>query len=63
MVLDLDALEFMDSTGIRLILQAIQDAERTGWEFAITRGSGPVRRLFRTARIDDRLPYVDPPAP
>jgi anti-anti-sigma factor len=62
-VLDLDALEFMDSTGIRLVLQAMQDAQRSGWDFAVTRGSGPVRRLFRAARIDDRLPSAEAPEP
>jgi anti-anti-sigma factor len=57
-VLDLDALQFMDSTGIRLVLQAAQDAERTGWSFAVTRGSRPVRRVFEAAAIHDRLPYA-----
>jgi anti-sigma B factor antagonist len=57
-VLDLDALEFMDSTGIRLVLQAAQDGAETGWDFAITRGSYAVRRVFQAARIDDRLPYA-----
>jgi anti-sigma B factor antagonist len=57
-LLDLDGLEFMDSTGIRLVLQAAQDGARTGWEFSITRGSRAVRRVFEAARIEDRLPYV-----
>jgi anti-anti-sigma factor len=57
-VLDLDALEFMDSTGIRLVLQAAEDGAQTGWEFSITRGSYAVRRVFQAARIEDRLPYA-----
>jgi anti-sigma B factor antagonist len=57
-VLDLDGLEFMDSTGIRLVLQAAQDGAGTGWDFAITRGSYAVRRVFEAARIEDRLPYA-----
>jgi anti-anti-sigma factor len=63
LLLDLDALEFIDSTGIRMVLQAVQDSERTGWEFAVTRGSFIVRRVFASARIDDRLPYATPAAP
>jgi anti-sigma B factor antagonist len=58
-LLDLDGLEFMDSTGIRLVLQAVQERDRTGWDFTLTRGSGPVRRLFRAAAIEDRLPYAE----
>ena len=57
-VLDLDSLEFMDSTGIRLVLQAAQDGAQTGWDFSITRGSYAVRRVFEAARIHDRLPYT-----
>jgi anti-sigma B factor antagonist len=58
-LLDLDGLEFMDSTGIRLVLQAAQDGAETGWEFAITRGSYAVRRVFEAAHIEDRLPYAE----
>ncbi|MGN6187412.1 MAG: STAS domain-containing protein [Conexibacter sp.] len=58
-VLDLDELTFMDSTGIRLVLTACEDAERTGWEFHVTRGSERVRRVFEAAQVIDRLPYDD----
>src|SRR3954471_24990250 len=58
-VLDVDGLEFMDSTGIRLVLQAVQDAERSGWKFTVTRGSRAVRRVFEAAAIQDRLPYPE----
>src|SRR4051812_37767622 len=58
-VLDLDGLEFMDSTGIRLVLQAAEDGAGTGWDFSITRGSYAVRRVFEAARIADRLPYAE----
>jgi anti-sigma B factor antagonist len=58
-LLDLDGLEFMDSTGIRLVLRAVQERDRAGWDFTVTRGSPTVRRLFRSARIEDRLPYPE----
>jgi anti-anti-sigma factor len=57
-VLDVDDLAFMDSTGIRLILQTAEDAGRDDWDFAVTRGSFAVRRVFEAARIEDRLPYA-----
>ena len=57
-VLDLDGLTFMDSTGIRLVLESVRHSEREGWPFAVTRGSSAVQRIFAAARIDDRLPYA-----
>lgn len=56
-LLDLDGLSFMDSTGIRLILQAVEDGRGSGWRFTVTRGSDAVRRVLRAARLDDRLPF------
>ncbi len=58
-VLDLDALTFMDSTGIRLVLTACQDAERQSWSFHVTRGSERVRQVLEAAQVIDRLPYGD----
>lgn len=58
-VLDLDALTFMDSTGIRLVLTACQDAERQSWSFRVTRGSERVRHVLEAAQVIDRLPYGD----
>jgi anti-sigma B factor antagonist len=57
-VLDLDELTFMDSTGIRLVLEAVRAAEQDGWPFFVTRGSPPVRRIFGSAQIIERLPYT-----
>jgi anti-sigma B factor antagonist len=58
-LLDLDRLTFMDSTGIRLVLTACDDASGSGWEFRVTRGSEHVRRVLEAARVIDRLPYDD----
>jgi anti-sigma B factor antagonist len=58
-VLDLDELTFMDSTGIRLVLTACEDAQRDSWSFRVTRGSERVQRVLEAARVIDRLPYVD----
>jgi anti-sigma B factor antagonist len=59
-VLDLDELTFMDSTGIRLVLTACEDAQRASWSFCVTRGSERVQRVLEAARVIDRLPYDDP---
>jgi len=59
-LLDLDALTFMDSTGIRLVLTACEDAQRNGWGFHVTRGSERVQHVLEAAQVIDRLPYDDP---
>lgn len=56
-LLDLDELEFMDMSGLRVLLTAAEDASRDGWEFALTRGSPQVRRLIALVHLDRRLPY------
>jgi anti-sigma B factor antagonist len=58
-LLDLDGLTFMDSTGIRLVLTACEDAERSEWRFRVTRGSERVRHVLEAAQVIDRLPYDD----
>lgn len=60
-LLDLDDLTFMDSTGIRLVLTACEDAQRKDWSFRVTRGSERVQRVFEAAQVIDRLPYDDHP--
>jgi anti-sigma B factor antagonist len=59
--LDLDGLEFMDSSGLRVVLQAAEAARADAWEFTITAGSAQVRRLFVAAGVTDRLPIVPRP--
>ena len=56
-LLDLDGLTFIDVSGVRLVLAAAEDSRRDGWAFAVTRGSRPVRRVFRALELDERLPY------
>lgn len=58
-LLDLDGLTFMDSTGIRLVLTACEDAGRGDWSFRVTRGSARVQRVLEAAQVIDRLPYAE----
>jgi anti-sigma B factor antagonist len=60
-VLDLDRLAFMDSSGLRVVLQATENSRTSGWSFSVTAGSSQVRNLFASAGVTDRLPIV--PAP
>jgi anti-anti-sigma factor len=61
-LLDLDELDFIDASGIRLVLSAANDARNDGWAFGVTRGSRPVRRLFALLGIDEQLPYAEEPS-
>jgi anti-anti-sigma factor len=56
-VLDVDELEFIDASGLRVILTAAQDARNDGWAFTVTRGSAPVRRLIELLDLDEQLPF------
>ena len=60
-ILDLDRLEFIDSSGLRVLLQATQDSEGGAWRFQVTRGSEAVARLLHGAGLEGRLPTVEDP--
>ena len=60
--LDLDDLRFMDSSGLRIVLQAAETSRATGWAFSMTPGSEQVRTLFSSAGITGRLPIAEEPS-
>jgi anti-anti-sigma factor len=55
-LLDLDELEFIDMSGLRVLLAASAEASHDGWSFAVTRGSAQVRRLIGLVRLERQLP-------
>jgi anti-sigma B factor antagonist len=59
LVLDLQALQFVDSAGLRVILAAHERARQRGQEFALTKGSDQVRRLLSIAGVDEHLRIID----
>ncbi|HEY2535709.1 MAG TPA: STAS domain-containing protein [Solirubrobacteraceae bacterium] len=58
-VLDLDDLEFIDSTGLRIILAAHERAQERGQMLALTRGSQQVQRLMSITRAGEHLRIID----
>jgi len=58
-VLDLRAVTFLDTSGMRLVVEAVHELDRAGMRFAVVRGGPDVQRLFALARLDDRLPFFD----
>ena len=61
LVLDMRALTFMDSTGLRLVIRWDNSAKEQGFEFAIVPGPEIVHRVFRLTGMDDQLPVAPPP--
>ena len=57
--LDLGGLTFFDTSGIRLVVETLQELGARGIRFAILRGPPDVQRLFALARLEDRLPFFD----
>lgn len=58
LVLDLEQLQFIDSTGLRIILKALERCRSRGQEFAITRGSPQVQRLLSITGVAAHLPTI-----
>jgi anti-anti-sigma factor len=59
-VLDLDELEFLDASGIRLLLHLVARSESDGNRLRIRRAASPqVQRLLDLTGAGDLLPLVD----
>jgi anti-sigma B factor antagonist len=61
LVLDLSGLEFMDSTGLHLLVRAQQAAEEAGRRLAVVRGREQVQRLLNLTGMSELLTIVDSP--
>jgi anti-sigma B factor antagonist len=57
-LLDLSALEFMDSSGLRSVVAADRTVQEQGRRFALVRGGDPVHRVFEITRMAERLTWV-----
>jgi anti-sigma B factor antagonist len=60
-VLDLRGLEFMDSSGLRLVVLADMQARESGRRFVLVRGTETVHRVFEITRMSERLEFVADP--
>jgi anti-anti-sigma factor len=62
MVFDLRELDFIDSTGLRVLLRADARARGAGRRVAFVAGPESVHRVFEVALLDKRLEFVDDPS-
>jgi anti-anti-sigma factor len=61
-VLELIGVEFVDSTGLNLLIRATRESRRDGWDFAISPElSGTVSRLFELTGMNGHLPLEQIP--
>ena len=56
--LDLSRLEFLDSSGLQLLVLAAKSAAADGWTLQIVPPEGPARRVFGIAGMERILPLV-----
>lgn len=59
LVLDLSALTFMDSSGLRVVVTADERARRDGRRFTVVNGPDAVRRVFEITKVDKVVEIVD----
>jgi anti-sigma B factor antagonist len=60
-IVDLRGLEFMDSTGLSVLVRAHQRAIENGQQFVVVKGPQQVQRLLSLTGVADRLTLVDSP--
>jgi anti-anti-sigma factor len=58
-ILDLSGLTFVDSTGIRLILEAQARSQQDAKRLVLLRAPQMVQRVFMIAGVEQMLPFAD----
>jgi anti-anti-sigma factor len=58
-ILDLSDLQFIDSTGVRLLISAQARSRADAKRLALLRGPPSVQRVFELCGICDLLPFAD----
>jgi anti-anti-sigma factor len=58
-LVDLREATFLDSTGLRLMVDFDASSRTAGWRFAIIAGPPEVQRAFEVTGLLARLPFVD----
>ena len=59
--LDLRAVTFIDSAGVRLVVEGARDLAQQGGELVVIRGGPEVTRLFELVGLDGRVRMLDAP--
>lgn len=62
-VVDLAGVEFIDSTGLSVLVRAQQQASERGVEFGVQNPRAQAHRLLSLTGLEERLTIAAPPAP
>jgi anti-anti-sigma factor len=57
--LDLSGLRFLDTSGLRLILETAEASRRDGFSFTVLPGIPAVQRLFEVAGVTELVPFSE----
>jgi anti-sigma B factor antagonist len=60
-IVDLSELEFMDSTGLSVLVRAHQRSQESGKRFGLVNGSQQVQRLLNLTGVAERLTLTEAP--
>jgi anti-anti-sigma factor len=58
-VIDIAGLTFMDSTGVRLLVNAAARTHKGGHRLALRRGDATIQRVLQITGLEDTLPFTD----
>jgi anti-anti-sigma factor len=58
-IVDLSGLEFIDSSGIAVLFQALQRSQERGHDLRFLRGPRVMERVFEIAGVTDPPPFAD----
>jgi anti-anti-sigma factor len=61
LVIDLRELDFLDSTGLRLLLQLHSDCQGDGCSLGLVPGGRAIQKLFAVTGTDAHFAFVAPP--
>jgi anti-sigma B factor antagonist len=59
LTIDLSGVTFIDSRGLRLVIQLQAAAQLEGWTFALLPGPPEVQRVFEVSGTRDLLPFTE----
>lgn len=59
--IDLGGLQFIDSTGLGVVIEVDGRARQGEYELRLLPGPRQVQRVFEVAHLDDTLPFASPP--
>jgi anti-sigma B factor antagonist len=58
LVIDLSAVGFMDSTGLRLLITAQRNAAENDYSLTVVTGDSPAKRVLELTRMDEHIDVV-----